>query len=179
MRHSGSKIFGAAFSLISCLLLVGGATAQELKGGPACPLGNPDDVCFGMPPAPSVIRQLNYDAPGSGQVLVMVNGSGFCSNFYTEAEEIADFSTQIDNRNSASVDHRGPGGLRFYMRLPRATQPFGGNIIVPINFSASRVFPVKVAGKQRFYLKLSAAQVDAHVSCSAYALNMTVLFTPD
>jgi hypothetical protein len=181
LRTVSATLIGVGCTLFVLAFASAAAIADQLRGGPACPLGNPGDVCFGMPPAPQggIVRQLNFVAPGPGQVLVMVNGSGWCSNFSDQGEEVADFATQIVNRPNAAVEHTGPGGLRFLNRLPRATQPEGGNIIVPINYSSSRTFPVRRAGTQRFFLKLSAIQLDAHVSCNAYALNMTVLFIAD
>jgi len=171
--------FGFAFFLH--LANGGAALAGDLKGGPPCPLGSPGDVCFGMPPVPNggIVKQLNFVAPGPGQVLVMVSGSGFCTNASDQAEEVADFSTQIVNRGNATVAHTGPGGLRFLHRIPRAPSPNGSNIIVPINYASSRTFVVKSAGTQKYYLKLSVAQFGAQVSCNAYALNMTVLFVPN
>ena len=163
--------FGFGFAFFLSLSNGGAALAVKLKGGPPCPLGNPGDVCFGMPPAPNggIVKQLNFVA---SDPLTVTNTSD-------QAEEVADFATQIVNRGNATVAHTGPGGLRFLHRIARAPSPNGSNIIVPINYASSRTFVVKSAGTQKYYLKLSVAQVGAQVSCNAYSLNMTVLFVPN
>jgi len=179
------SLVGAGIALVLSLAATEATVADELKGIGACPQG-PNGVCFGIPPAPAggIIREIAYNAPGPGQTLVLVSGSGWCQNAYTEAEEVADFATQIVNTGNATVNHRGPGGLRFLNRLPKALPPpQGSNVvqpkIVPINFSSSRVFAVTSAKRVKYFLKLNAIQLDAHVACYGYALNMTVLFVPN
>lgn len=175
-------VFG--FGVIACLWPPAPVRAQaQLKAIEACTPSGPDGVCFGLPSGLTTARQINFAAPGPGQALVMVSGSGWCQNANTEADEVADFETQIVDEATLQADHNGSGGLRFLSRLPQALPPApGGNvnpIIVPINFGASRVFKVKSARTKRYYLNVHVTEMDAHVGCVAYALNMTVLFTPN
>lgn len=155
-----------------------GASAQsDASVGPCAPQ-TAQGVCFGMPPAPTIIRQLQFNNVPKGSVMVVVNGSGHCENASTTADEVADFQTQIVDNPNATPNYRQAGGLRINNRIPRAATP-GVNKIVPFSLSSSRLFTYTTDGAHNFSIKLKTIKLDAHVACYAYTLNMTAIAIPD
>jgi hypothetical protein len=129
-----------------------------------------------MPPAPATVRTISVNVPSRGTVMVMVNGSGYCQNAFTEGAEFADFVVQIVE-GTDTPRPTGPGGLRIRNVLPKAPSPTVPSI-VPFNLSSHRVFTYSSAdtGEKVFNLRLRSLSLGEHVGCSAYSLNMTAVF---
>jgi hypothetical protein len=127
---------------------------------------------FGTPP--NTLRTLDFTAPGPGQALVMVHGSGFCQNSGS-ATEVADFDTQIVNDPTARASHEKAGGNQFKFTLFPYNGALTGNTV--FNLAAQRLFTINAAGVQHFALNLAVNRLDDDVLCGIGSVALTVLFT--
>lgn len=169
----GVAALGAAFCIGQA---VPASAAQVFSGGPC----NPQTtlaVCFGAPPLPAQLRNIQYTAPSTGQATVTVHGSGYCVFQDTSVEQTADFETQITDSGATVASAKAAGGLRVKIRMPRSTAA-GNPISVPFNLSSTRTFAVTKGQQKNFILAAHTIKFDSHVACYGIGIAMTILHTP-
>jgi hypothetical protein len=170
------KLCGFATALVIAVGAPNADAATKLRSQTPCAY-DVEGSCtaFGSFAAPpNTLRTLDFAAPGPGQALVMVHGSGFCQNS-GNATEVADFDSQIVNNPNAIASHEKAGGNQFKFTLFPYNGTLTGNTV--FNLAAQRLFNIQAAGVQHFALNLAANRFDGDVLCEIKSIALTVLFT--
>jgi hypothetical protein len=167
---------GFATALVLALGAPNADAVTKLRSQSPC-VYDRDGFClaFGSFAAPpNTLRTLDFIAPGPGQALVMVHGSGYCENS-GNATEVAEFDTQIVNDPNAAASYQKAGGNKFKFTLFPYDGTLTGNTV--FNLAAQRLFTIQAAGVQHFALNLTADRFDADTFCGIESIALTVLFT--
>jgi hypothetical protein len=141
------------------------------------PCVTPDGWCLRFlhtEPIP-VVRSLDFNLPGPGQVLVTFHGSLLCDYFGNEIDfAVVDLASQIVTTTEEVPSFNGPGGLRHAITL---LLPPGISTTDTFNLASSRIIDYTTGGPQTVFFKITKLRMDAQTQCTVYNATFSVAYS--
>jgi hypothetical protein len=142
------------------------------------PCVTPDGWClqFLSNEAIPVVRSLDFNLPGPGQVLVNFHGSLLCDFFGLEDDvAVVDLASQIVTTTEEVPSFNGPGGLRhaITLLLPPSLQQTSDTF----NLASSRIIVYTTGGPQTIFFKITKLRMDSGTQCTVYNATFSVAYS--